>query len=116
MVAAEKDTGALTYALVNQLPAGRNVVGYRQLMPIIEFINLWSKTLNVESRIEFGDLAAPEELRQELRESFAYAKEFGYWGFKDESVVHPKDLGVKIEMGSVEEWIRDQDWSAILNQ
>lgn len=115
-VAAEEETGSLTYALVTQLPAGKNVVGYREYKSMNYFVELWGKALGKKTRVETGGLAnMPEELGLELTETFAYAREFGYWG-NDPSVVRPEDLGVKLEIGTIEEWIHAQDWREILDQ
>lgn len=37
-----------------------------------------------------------------------------HWG-GDPAVIHPEVLGVELPTGTVEEWIKKQDWGEILN-
>lgn len=112
-VAADHESGAITRALV-QLPAGKNVIAYRELLTWDEFVQLWGRTLGVQAKVEYGPLVAPEDIKQELEETWQYAEEFGYWAYEDKSVIHPKDLDAKLELGTVEDWIKAQDWSSVL--
>lgn len=112
-VAAAKDTGPITKALV-ELPAGKNVIAYRELMDFVDYIKLWGKVLSVPTDVEYGSMSVPEDLKQEIEETWEFAGEFGYWAYADETVIHPKDLDVKLELGTVEEWIKAQDWNSVV--
>ena len=116
-VAASQDTGPIVLALVEKASPDKHVIAYRELMPLKDFIDLWGSTLGVKAGLKYGELSGvPEELEPELRETFEYCAEFGYWG-GDRTVLHPKDVGVEIrkENGSVEDWIKAQDWSSVLS-
>lgn len=112
-VAAEQDTGTITKALV-ELSAGKNVIAYRELMYFKDYVQLWSEIVGVPAAIEYGELPAPDDLRRELEETWGWAGEFGYWAYDDKSVIHPKDLEVTLSLGTVEEWIKGQDWSSVV--
>ena len=116
MVAAEFDTGTISEALVSHSP-GKNIVGYRELMSFPDFVKLWGTTLNVPTRIEYGEIGLPDEMKAEITDVFAAAEELGYWVYADKGVIHPKDLGLTSkELGTVEGWIKAHDWTQILNQ
>jgi len=117
MVAGAVETGAITKVLV-EVPAGKYVLAYRELIKLEPFVEAWSKFLGLKARIQYGgivasmgQMAVPEELKKEIIETFAYCGEFGYWS-AEEAVIHPKDIGVVSE--SVEDWIREQDWSGVV--
>lgn len=114
-VAAEKDTGSVIKALV-ELPPGKNVIAYRELMTFLDYINLWGDILGLPTAVNYGPLDAPDDLWKELEETWQWAGEFGYWAHDDKSVVHPKDLGISLELGTVEDWIKAQDWKSIVQQ
>ncbi|KAK5071422.1 hypothetical protein LTR70_010572 [Exophiala xenobiotica] len=98
------------------LPAGKHVIAYRELMPLEQFAGIWGKMLGVQAIVKHDGIGSsmgqiPEPLKKELDETFAYAEEFGFRG-GDPSVIHPEDIGLKT--GSVEDWVKAQDWSAVV--
>ncbi|KAK5063155.1 hypothetical protein LTR84_005231 [Exophiala bonariae] len=113
LIATSKDTGPLTKALV-EAESGKNLIAYRGLITYDEFIGLWSRTLDIpaerDTQPDISDLP-PFLPIEELLEGFGYMADFGYEAWEDTTVVHPKNLGVPIELGSVEDWIKQQDWS-----
>ncbi|KAE8146464.1 hypothetical protein BDV25DRAFT_162370 [Aspergillus avenaceus] len=118
MIAAEEDTGPAVKALV-ACPPGKNLIAYREWMTPDEFARVWSRVLGLPA--EFVTLPAdqsiegvPEDLKQEFLDNWAYFNEFGYEGRDDPSLVHPHQLEVKFEVPTVENWIKKQDWSALL--
>ncbi|KIW74229.1 hypothetical protein Z517_12169 [Fonsecaea pedrosoi CBS 271.37] len=126
LIAADEDTGPFTKALISLPEAGKNLIAYREWMSMDEFVALLSRTLGVKMRtkiLTMDEVAAgtgiwgslPEDLLLELSDNTNYFVEFGYEGRDDPSVVHPHALGVEVKLPSVEDWIKKQDWSAILN-
>ncbi|KIX05561.1 uncharacterized protein Z518_06433 [Rhinocladiella mackenziei CBS 650.93] len=118
LIAAEEDTGPLTKALLATEP-GKNLIAYREWMTLDEFYHVWSETLGVRAKtvaLPADDPweAVPEELREELSDTMLYAVEFGYEARDDSSVIHPKDLDVQVQLGTVQEWIKKQDWGPVL--
>ncbi len=60
------------------------------------------------------DLGDPE-IQQGRDELIGFSIEFGYDGGKvDKTVVKPSDLGVPVQLDSVKEWVKKQDWEKIL--
>jgi len=116
LVAAAVETGTIMKALVD-LPAGKHVIAYRELMPLEQFAGIWGKMLGVQAIVKHDGIGSsmgqiPDALlKKELDETFAYAEEFGFWG-GDPSVIHPEDIGLKT--GSVADWVKAQDWSAVV--
>lgn len=95
LVAAEKDTGPLTRALLAASP-GKNLAGYREKMAISQFVKLWSKVMGVKGEAVKVPLDGfPSDLKAELEDAFAYNDEFGYFGEKkDHTLVDPKDVSI----------------------
>ncbi|EXJ90794.1 hypothetical protein A1O1_03898 [Capronia coronata CBS 617.96] len=116
LVATREDTGPLTKALVN-VDGGKTLLAYRELITLDEFADTWGRALGVKTKYVPtgpGEVWVPiPELQEDIEECADYITEFGYEG-GDPSVVHPKDLGVPINLGTVEEWIKKQDWSAVM--
>ncbi|KAK6369368.1 hypothetical protein LTS17_009711 [Exophiala oligosperma] len=116
LIATDEDTGPLTLALVKVEP-GKNLLAFRELITLQEFVTVWGRVNSVETKYE---VTGPEEiwvdipeLRQDIEECADYIGEFGFDG-GDPTVVHPKDLGVPVNLPTVEDWIKKQDWSALL--
>ncbi|KAG6856862.1 hypothetical protein H0H87_012679 [Tephrocybe sp. NHM501043] len=119
MIHTRKDTGYLVRALI-MAPPGKNLLGFGSLMSWNDYMKLWGKILGVGARykqISVNDAAKlvpgdpKTNMGLEVAEGFAYMGEFGYDG-GDPSVIHPKDLGV--DMTSIEDYIRSENWSSIL--
>lgn len=134
------DAGAFAKALTKVAP-GKNVLAFGDLMPWSEYVALWSKITGVRaafenSTVEDMDKAAPGGFGVEMGEMYAYADEFGYWGEQDSSVVFARDvsfsvfrfvrrggvetnskqLGVDINATSIEQYIKEEDWSELLGR
>lgn len=114
------DAGAFVQALW-KLPPGQNLLAYGDLMTWEEYVKLWSKVTGVPAAFEKATVAdqdkiGPGGFGDEIGEMFAYAQEFGYWGAEDKSVTFSKDLGVDREVTRVEDYIRNEDWSELLNR
>ncbi|KAL2817617.1 hypothetical protein BJX63DRAFT_385531 [Aspergillus granulosus] len=117
-IAAEEDTGPAAKALLES-PPGKHLIVYREWLTPEQFVEIWSRVLGVEAhwiRVPDGESIPniPEELVDEMKDNWAMWNEFGYEGRDDPTVIHPRDLEVKFPQPSVEEWMRKQDWSAVL--
>ncbi|KUJ10769.1 NAD(P)-binding protein [Mollisia scopiformis] len=117
-VVTEKDTGAFVKALID-LPAGKDLLGVSETMTWPEWMETWGRIHGVKTGFKevpsdefFKDL--PEPMGKELADAFAYMEEFGYDG-GDPEVLTPDMLDTKIPLTSMEEYIKSQDWSAVLN-
>lgn len=83
-VVPHEDTGVFVKALVD-LPPGKNILGVSENMTWPEWAELWGDILGVKatfkqvSEDEFWQ-GAPDPLKKELAETFAYVEEFGYTG------------------------------------
>ncbi|KIW95287.1 uncharacterized protein Z519_03871 [Cladophialophora bantiana CBS 173.52] len=122
-IAADEDTGPLVKALLNE-PPGTKLMGYRAWMTFGEFVEIWRKILNVKAKVTTipisdildkmpGDLDSG--VRTMLGEGMANMTEFGYKLREDPALTQPYELRHQPRLGSVEEWVRKQDWSAVLN-
>ncbi|RFU30251.1 hypothetical protein B7463_g6106, partial [Scytalidium lignicola] len=119
IIAPEEDTGPFTKALVAEKP-GKNLIAYRQWMTMKEFADLFTRVIGrpaeyVELPAGLSVIPIPEELKDELNDNWAYWNEFGYEGRDDPTVIHPKDLETPVKLDTVENWVKKQDWSKILD-
>ncbi|GFF43119.1 nmrA-like family domain-containing protein 1 [Aspergillus udagawae] len=117
MVEARHDTGNFVNALL-QVEPGKNLLGYSSMLSWNEFAALWGKIHGVTCRFQRLDRtvlenAVPGGIGEELADMFGYIGDFGYDG-GDPSVVHPKELGVPVPVYTVEEYIKEEDWSGVL--
>ncbi|KAE9362806.1 NAD(P)-binding protein [Stipitochalara longipes BDJ] len=117
-VVTHEDTGSFVKALVD-LPAGKDLLGVSQTMTWPEWMKLWGEILGVKAGFKqvSGDeffKGVPEPLKRELMDTYDYVEEFGYTG-GDPDVLMPGQLPVKIPLTSIEEYIRSEDWSSVLN-
>ncbi|KAK0277525.1 hypothetical protein LTR35_009927 [Friedmanniomyces endolithicus] len=117
-IITHKDTGAFVKALVVDLPAGKHLLAVSESMTWPAWTKLWADVVGVQARFErvseaefwvglpraFTDLLAPD---------FAFVDEFGYTG-GDPEVVTAEQLGVKIPVTSMEEYMRSEHWSSVL--
>ncbi|KUJ18857.1 NAD(P)-binding protein [Mollisia scopiformis] len=114
------DAGVFVQALA-KLPPGKNLIAYANLITWEEYVKLWSKVTGVPAAFEKATIAdhdkiVPGGLGEEVGEMFAYAQEFGYWGGDDKSVTFTKDLGVEVRVTKAEDYIKNEDWSELLNR
>ena len=55
------------------------------------------------------------DMQKDREEMVAFCIEFGYDGAKfDKTIVKPGDPGVPMQLKSVREWIKKQDWENVL--
>ncbi|EXJ79100.1 hypothetical protein A1O3_08601 [Capronia epimyces CBS 606.96] len=117
LIAPRDDTGPFVKALVS-LDPGKNLLAYRETLTFAEYADVWGRVLGVKTKyVALGPDepwgALPDTIKLDIEEGVGYFTEFGADG-GDPSVVHPKDLGVPIDLGTVADWIGKQDWSAVL--
>lgn len=135
-IVAQRDTGAFVKALVD-MPPGKDLMGVSEWMTFPEWAEAWGRVLGVKVRYQqiskeemFEGVPGP--IAQEIGDSFDYIEEFGFAG-GDPDVLDPQQvrsmppirilgglantvqLDVKIPVTSMEEYIRSEDWSSILN-
>jgi NmrA-like family len=95
-IAAEVDIGIFVRALVVEVPAGKNLVAYREQLPMKDFLSIWSTVLSVPSKwinVPFEEFAKGGIEALELAETGAYCAEFGFEGREDPTLVYPEDVG-----------------------
>lgn len=76
-------------------------------------MKLLENHLGIKTRADISGLPMPDELKDEIDQTFKAIDEFGYTG-GDPSVIVPKDLG--LNLGTVEEWVHKQNWSDMLHK
>ncbi|MCJ1314170.1 hypothetical protein MMC25_007850 [Agyrium rufum] len=97
-VVAHKDTGLFVRALVQSSP-GKHLLGATKVMTQPEYLDLWTKTLNVPNggieAISIADFCGqmPNFLHAEMYDTMMFVKDFGWTG-GDKSVVMPSDVRV----------------------
>ncbi|KAK2041767.1 NmrA-like family protein [Colletotrichum somersetense] len=111
-------TGPFVKTLLLDEPFGTVLAAYDELKCLRDCV----KVLHESTRHRFiyvkrsvDDLAAASPLGREAPESWLWLAEYGLFGeevagWKD-SIKLPTDLNVKIQTPSVEEWLKQQDWS-----
>ncbi|KAF3396777.1 NmrA-like family domain-containing protein 1 [Talaromyces pinophilus] len=117
-VVPQADTGEYVKALVLDLPAGTEVLAVSEFLTLPEWTEIWAKTLGVKAAYEHVSTqvffqGVPDEVEKEFTETFTYTDEFGYTG-GDPAVKTAEQLGIKLSLTSMEEYIRNEDWSSIL--
>ena len=134
-VVAEADTGVLVKALL-KLPVGTTLEGASEYMSWSRWVQIWANVLGVKATYKqvsmddfFAGHAMPEVFEKEFREAFAYAEEFGYSGGDPEVMTGEEvslvpityrananawKLGIKIPTTSMEEYIRNENWTSVL--
>ncbi|KAM0431588.1 hypothetical protein ACHAQK_010213 [Fusarium lateritium] len=115
-VDAGHDTGAFTKALT-QVKPGVVLLGYSSLLSWKEYAALWGKIHNVECHFHRLDRkvlenAIPGGIGEELADMLEYIGEFGYDG-GDPDIVYPENLDVDVPVNTAEEYIKNEDWSAV---
>ncbi|KAF5868219.1 putative NmrA-like protein [Botrytis fragariae] len=116
-VVTQKDTGGFVKALI-EMPPGKNLIGVSERMTWKEWTKIWGDVLGVKAAFKqvFEETfwkGVPEAMR-ELQLAWEYVDEFGHAG-GDPDVLRPEELPSKIALTSMEEYIKSEDWSAVLN-
>ncbi|KAF2875325.1 hypothetical protein BDV95DRAFT_313939 [Massariosphaeria phaeospora] len=118
MMDVNRDTGPLTQALT-LVPPGKNLMGAGALLSWNEWCAIWSRVHGVTCTFEQQDRKVLEDAMpyfgRELADMFQYIDEFGYDG-GDPTTIYPWDLDVAggVKVTGMEEYIRSEDWSAVL--
>ena len=101
------------------MPPGKEIVAVSEYMTFPEYIELWGRINGVKA--EYKEITraelfegVPEPLASEIGDSFDYVHDFGFTG-GDPDVLQPEQLHVKVPTTSMEEYIRSEDWSSVLN-
>ncbi|TVY83736.1 NmrA-like family domain-containing protein [Lachnellula suecica] len=116
-VVTHKDTGAFVKALVDS-PPGTNLLGTSEDMTMTDWTKLWGETLGEKASVkqvsyhEFFN-GVPDPMKLEFTQAFSNMEEFGYTG-GDPDVLTVEQLGVQIPRTSMEEYIKNEDWSSVL--
>ncbi|KAJ5641799.1 hypothetical protein N7490_005799 [Penicillium lividum] len=112
-----QDTGALVAALICAAP-GKKLIGVNEWMSLQDISKLLAQILN--KHVEFEDSTpnfylGDSEMQRDREEMVAFCVEFGYDGGKvDRTIVTPAELGVPVQLKSVKDWIKKQDWETVL--
>lgn len=115
-VVARRDTGVFVEALVLHHPAGTDVMGAAEIVTRGEYAAIWGRTMGVETRVrdvseeEYAEYL-PEGYKVGMLDMFLFFADHGYAG-GNPKVKTPAELGIKT--ASLEEFIRGEDWSAVL--
>ena len=94
------------------------MLGTCSMIPYSEYVRLWGETLGVEATVEpvtVDDFANewPGGLGIEAGQSAASAQEFGWDG--GVGTILPEKAGVRsVDLTDIADYIRQQDWSSIL--
>ncbi|KAF5018605.1 hypothetical protein F66182_9397 [Fusarium sp. NRRL 66182] len=117
-IVTHRDTGSFVKALVD-LPPNTHVMGVSEEITFPEWMEIWGRVNGVKaaykhiSREELFE-GIPEDFANEIGDSFDYIHEFGFTG-GDPAVLSLDQLGVKEPLTSMEQYIRDEDWSSVIN-
>ncbi|KAL5332408.1 hypothetical protein BJX70DRAFT_384223 [Aspergillus crustosus] len=115
----ERDTGVFVKALVFDLPPRKILLGMSEYLTWPEWMELWGRILGVEAGFEQVSKEAmfaglPGAMRRDLEEGYDFVDEFGFTG-GDADVLVPDQLPVKLPVTSMEEYIKSEDWSSVLD-
>jgi NmrA-like family len=116
-VVTSKDTGEFVKALI-QVPPGKNILGVSEQIGWEEWVKIWGATLKVQARYEKVSMeeylnGLPENLSREVGESVSFCSEFGWTG-GDPEILNPREIAPNIQLTTVAEYIRSEDWSSVL--
>ncbi|KAF5639621.1 nitrogen metabolic regulation nmr [Fusarium sp. NRRL 52700] len=116
-IVTERDTGGFVKAMVD-LPSNKHILGVSEEMTLPEWVEIWGRVNGVKavykeiSRDELFE-GVPEDFAKEIGDGFDYFHEFGLTG-GDPAVLHADQLGVRVPVTSMEEYIRSEDWSTVI--
>ncbi|EON61061.1 hypothetical protein W97_00272 [Coniosporium apollinis CBS 100218] len=117
------DLGPFIYA-VSQLPPGKHYLAAGTTCSWSEYMRIWSETTgNQTSYKETGlqeliENTPDKEFGREIGDMYLYSSNPGYDG-GDKTLLKAQDikkLGAECPMTGLEEWMRKEDWSMVLNQ
>ncbi|KAF4494137.1 nitrogen metabolic regulation nmr [Fusarium agapanthi] len=116
-IAVERDTGSFVKALVD-LPPNKHVMGVSEEMTLPEWVEIWGRVNGVKASYKEISrdklfVGVPEGFANEIGDAFDYFRELGL-SDGDPAVLYPDQLGVKIPVTSMEEYIRSEDWSTVI--
>jgi hypothetical protein len=116
-VVTSKDTGEFVKALV-QAPPGKHMLGVSEQIGWEEWTKIWGETLGVRARYERVSMeeylnGLPENLSREVGESVSFCSEFG-WSGGDPEIMNPKEIAPDIQLTTIAEYFKSEDWSSIL--
>ena len=115
-VIASRDTGAFVEALVLHHPPGTHVLGASEIVHKSDYAALWGRAMGVKAGAkdvseEVFASYVPAEIRHTMLDIFKFFAEYGYAG-ENPDVKTPAQLGIKTT--PLEEFIRNEDWSTVL--
>jgi len=101
-----------------EAPPGKDMLGVSEKMGWEAWTELWSSILGVRARYVQVPLEEylkdlPETLAREVGESVSFNTEFGWTG-GDPQILDPKEISPNVQVTSVADYIRGEDWSSIL--
>lgn len=103
-------------ALIETDP-GKTLLAYTAMLSWAEMAQLWAKAMG--QTVDFRELSL-ENLKQQFPIegeellSAKYSTEYGYNG-GDPEVIDAATLGFRDRPDEIEAWIREQDWSVVLD-
>lgn len=115
-----RDTGHYAKALFLKNPPGTSMIGSSEALSNEEYVEIWGRVLGVKAKAQYLDFDAlvaggmPDWLALETEDTGNYVSKYGETG-GDPEVKEPGELGVDLrKLTSVEEAIREDDWSSVL--
>ncbi|KAI0056759.1 NAD(P)-binding protein [Artomyces pyxidatus] len=122
MVDAERDPATFVRALATRRPGHmQTYLGFGEMVSFNSWAALWGKVNGVKAYYkeltidEYDErLTAVPGLGRELGEMHAYGAEFGYDG-GEKDVIPMTALELERPVTTMEEYIRNEDWSSVLN-
>jgi hypothetical protein len=104
-IAHDQDSGPFVKSLVQNGP-NKSVVGYRAWLTLQQFVDIFSNVTGYETEIlkfPLGQFTwdCEPELRDELRETFAFVNEVGLHGGDDSGYIHPCTVSFSLFMFSL---------------
>ncbi|KAL9107308.1 MAG: hypothetical protein Q9227_007760 [Pyrenula ochraceoflavens] len=117
---ASRETGAFVKPLILTQPPGVTLLARSASMTMPELMALISKHIGI--KIQYTEISDAEARKMigkptddEMGDSMGFFNDFGYDG-GDPSVKLPEDLGIEVPKDGIEKWIKESDWSRVLNQ
>ncbi|KAI0063072.1 NAD(P)-binding protein [Artomyces pyxidatus] len=120
LVDPERDTAVFVRALAALRPGRlQTYLGFGEMMSLNTWAALWGRIRGVRAYYKELTVAEYDEritlvpgLGRELGEMYAYSAEFGYDG-GEEGVIPMTELELERPVTSMEEYIRNEDWSGL---